>query len=60
MMSLEMKHEIIEKHEQCVHGVDLAIQYECSTSTICTKGVINGYETSQGHHDHLKTPDLYS
>ena len=24
MMSLEMKHEIIEKHEQCVRVVDLS------------------------------------
>ena len=36
MMSLEMKHEIIEKHEQGVCGVDLARQCVQSTSTICT------------------------
>lgn len=36
MMSLEIKHEIIEKHEQGVRVVDLARQYERSTSTICT------------------------
>ena len=36
MMSLEMKHEIIEKHEQGVRCVDLARQYERNTSTICT------------------------
>ena len=35
MMSLEMKHDIIEKHEKGVRG-DLARQYERSTSTICT------------------------
>ena len=35
-MSLEMKHEIIESHEQGVCGVDLVRQYEQSTSQICT------------------------
>ena len=36
MMSLEMKHEIIKKHEQGVRGVHLARQYKQSTSTMCT------------------------
>ena len=36
MMSLEIKHEIIEKTEQGLHGVDLARQCKQSTSTICT------------------------
>ena len=36
MMSLEMKHEIIEKHEQGVRGVDLSRQFKQSTSTICS------------------------
>ena len=36
MMSIEMKHEIIEKHEQNVCGVDLARQYKRSKSTVCT------------------------
>ena len=35
MMLLEMKHEIIEKHEQGVRCVDLVRQYKQSTSTIC-------------------------
>uniref|UniRef100_A0A8C8VHY4 HTH CENPB-type domain-containing protein n=1 Tax=Pelusios castaneus TaxID=367368 RepID=A0A8C8VHY4_9SAUR len=36
MMCIELKKEIIEKHDQGVRVVDLAKQYECSTSTICT------------------------
>ena len=36
MMSLEMKHKIIEKHKQRVCGVDLERQHVWSTSTICT------------------------
>ena len=36
MMSIELKHEIIEKHERGVRVVDLAKQYSRSTSTICT------------------------
>ncbi|XP_068212107.1 tigger transposable element-derived protein 1-like [Palaemon carinicauda] len=34
MMTIELKHEIIEKHESGVRGTKLARQYE-STSTIC-------------------------
>ena len=64
MMSIDMKHEIIGKHEQGVSGVNFARQYEQSTSTICTilkrKGVNKGYKTSQGHHGHLKTQDFCS
>ena len=33
---MEMKHEIIEKHERGVRVMDLARQYDRSTSTICT------------------------
>ena len=36
MMSMELKCEIIEKHEWGVQVSDLARQYEQSTSTICT------------------------
>ncbi|XP_051783372.1 tigger transposable element-derived protein 1-like isoform X1 [Erpetoichthys calabaricus] len=36
MMCMEVKKEIIEKHDQGVRVVDLAKQYERSTSTICT------------------------
>ncbi|GFT43923.1 tigger transposable element-derived protein 1 [Nephila pilipes] len=36
MMSIELKHEIIEKHEQGVRVVDLSRQYGRSTSMICT------------------------
>ena len=36
MMSIEIKREIIEKHEQGVRVIDLVRQYERSTSTICT------------------------
>ena len=36
MMTLEMKHEIIEKHENVVRSVDLARQYERCTSAIPT------------------------
>ena len=35
-MSMEMKHEIIEKHERGVRVSDLARHYDRSTSTICT------------------------
>ncbi|XP_026464559.1 tigger transposable element-derived protein 1-like [Ctenocephalides felis] len=35
-MSIELKREIIEKHEQGVRVVDLARMYERSTSMICT------------------------
>ena len=35
IMSLEMKHKIIEKHEQGVCGVDMARKYKRNTSTIC-------------------------
>lgn len=37
MMRIELKKEIIKKHDQSVHVVDLAKQYEHSTSTICSK-----------------------
>jgi len=36
MMSLEMKREIIAKHERGVRVVELAREFERSTSTICT------------------------
>nr|XP_060616130.1 tigger transposable element-derived protein 1-like isoform X1 [Anolis sagrei ordinatus]XP_060616131.1 tigger transposable element-derived protein 1-like isoform X1 [Anolis sagrei ordinatus]XP_060616133.1 tigger transposable element-derived protein 1-like isoform X1 [Anolis sagrei ordinatus]XP_060616134.1 tigger transposable element-derived protein 1-like isoform X1 [Anolis sagrei ordinatus] len=36
MMCLDIKHEIIEKHERGVRVVDLARQYDRSTSTICS------------------------
>ncbi|XP_070253222.1 putative CENPB DNA-binding domain-containing protein 1 [Myotis yumanensis] len=36
MMCIELKKEIIEKHDQGVHVIDLAKQYERSTSTIYT------------------------
>ena len=36
MMSIELKREIIEKHEQGVRMTDLARQYKCSTSPLCT------------------------
>ena len=36
MMSMELKREIIEKHERGMRVNDLARQYEQSTSTICT------------------------
>ena len=35
MMSLKMKHVIVEKHEEGVRGVGLVRQYEWCTSTIC-------------------------
>ena len=35
MMCIELKKEIIEKHDQGVRVIDLAKQYERSTSTIC-------------------------
>ena len=64
MMLLEMKHEITEKHEQGVCGVDLARQYEQNTSTIYTilkqNGVTKGHKTNQGHHNHQKMSDLCS
>lgn len=36
MICIELKKEIIEKHDQGVRVVDLTKQYELSTSTICT------------------------
>ncbi|KFM77792.1 Tigger transposable element-derived protein 1, partial [Stegodyphus mimosarum] len=36
MMSIELKLEIIEKHEQGVRKIDLARMYGCSISVICT------------------------
>ena len=36
MMSIEMKQEIKEKHECGVRVHELALQYDRSTSTICT------------------------
>ncbi|XP_068238463.1 putative CENPB DNA-binding domain-containing protein 1 [Palaemon carinicauda] len=36
MMTVEIKHEIIEKHESGVRVTELARQYERSTSTIYT------------------------
>ncbi|XP_068234375.1 putative CENPB DNA-binding domain-containing protein 1 [Palaemon carinicauda] len=36
MMTVEMKDEINEKHESGVRVIELARQYERSTSTICT------------------------
>ena len=36
MMSIDLKREIIEKHERGVRVNDLAKQYNRSTSTICT------------------------
>uniref|UniRef100_UPI00358F0D9F tigger transposable element-derived protein 1-like isoform X2 n=1 Tax=Myxine glutinosa TaxID=7769 RepID=UPI00358F0D9F len=36
MMCLDIKHVIVEKHERGVRVVDLAKQYDRSTSTICT------------------------
>ncbi|GFT42073.1 tigger transposable element-derived protein 1 [Nephila pilipes] len=36
MMSIELKHGIIEKHDQGVRVVDLSRQYGRSTSMICT------------------------
>lgn len=38
--------EIIKKHEQAVHVVDLVKQNECSTSTICTT---KGCNENQGY-----------
>lgn len=52
MMSMELKREIIEKHEQGVRVSDLARQYERSTSTICTilkqKESIKGITPAKG------------
>ena len=52
MMSMEMKHEIIEKHECGVRVSDLALQYERSTSNICTilkqKDAIKSVKTAKG------------
>ncbi|GFT30952.1 tigger transposable element-derived protein 1 [Nephila pilipes] len=36
VISLELKREIIDKHEQGERVIDLATQYDRSTSTICT------------------------
>ncbi|XP_064101254.1 tigger transposable element-derived protein 1-like [Macrobrachium nipponense] len=36
MMSLEIKLEIVEKHEQGMRVKELAKHYNCTTSTICT------------------------
>lgn len=36
VISMELKSEIIDKHEQGVRVIDLAIQYDRTTSTICT------------------------
>ena len=36
MICIELKKEIIEKHDQGVRVVDFSKQYELSTSTICT------------------------
>ncbi|XP_066231909.1 zinc finger MYM-type protein 6 isoform X4 [Saccopteryx leptura] len=36
MMSMELKQEIIERHERGVRVADLAKEYDRSTSTICT------------------------
>ncbi|XP_068214426.1 putative CENPB DNA-binding domain-containing protein 1 [Palaemon carinicauda] len=52
MMTIEMKHEIIEKHESGVRVSKLACQYERSTSTICTilkqKDAIKSTKPSKG------------
>ena len=52
MMSMEIKHEIIEKHERGVRVSDLARQYDRSTSTICTilkqKDAIKAVNPSKG------------
>lgn len=37
MMSIELKREIVEKHEQGVRVIDLARMYGCSTSMICSE-----------------------
>ncbi|GFT68133.1 tigger transposable element-derived protein 1 [Nephila pilipes] len=52
MMSIELKREIIEKHEQGVRVVDLSRQYGRSTSMICTvlkqKESIKGVTPAKG------------
>lgn len=36
MMSIKVKKEIIHKHESSMRVIELAMLYDCSTSTICT------------------------
>ncbi|XP_068242263.1 tigger transposable element-derived protein 1-like [Palaemon carinicauda] len=52
MMTLEMKHEIIAKHENGVRVTELAPHYKRSTSTICTilkqKDAIKSTKPSKG------------
>lgn len=52
MMSIELKREIIDKHEQGMRVTDLARQYGRSTSTICTmlkqKELIKGITLAKG------------
>jgi hypothetical protein len=52
MMSIELKREIIEKHEQGVRVIDLARMYGRSTSMICTvlkqKELIKGITPAKG------------
>ncbi|XP_068245142.1 putative CENPB DNA-binding domain-containing protein 1 [Palaemon carinicauda] len=52
MMTMAIKHEIIEKHESGVQVIELARQYERSTSTICTileqKDAIKSTKPSKG------------
>ena len=52
MMTIEMKQEIIEKHERGVQVHELARQYDRSTSTICTilkqKDVFKSATTAKG------------
>ncbi|XP_058061708.1 tigger transposable element-derived protein 1-like [Anopheles bellator] len=51
-ISIEIKREIIEKHEQGVRVVDLASMYGRSASTICTvlkqKDLVKGTTTAKG------------
>ncbi|XP_068242388.1 major centromere autoantigen B-like [Palaemon carinicauda] len=52
MMTIEMKHEIIEKHNSGIRVTELGHQYERSTSTICTnfkkKDAIKSIKPSKG------------
>ncbi|XP_064097446.1 tigger transposable element-derived protein 1-like [Macrobrachium nipponense] len=52
MMTIEIKHEIIKKHESGVRVTELARQYERSTPTICTilkqKDAIKSTNPSKG------------
>ncbi|GFS79260.1 tigger transposable element-derived protein 1 [Nephila pilipes] len=50
MMSIELKREIIEKHEQGVRVVDLSRQYGSSTSMICDREAAPRRYLDADHH----------